>query len=287
MVMDYGAPFAGRSEDQRSAEIFLQAGLPVASVLEAAPDPGCLVIEDLGRQMLEDALEGTNDQGEPPELLLRAAELAGRVARDGTAVLAASDRANGPALDGERFRFEMDYFLENFVGNYKKITADQGVLRVWLYRLADAAAGDARDRVLCHRDFHSRNLMVATDGSVVMVDIQDARWGPDTYDLASLAFDAYLDRPDRWLEPMLKRFLSTAGCGDDDALRERLHRVAAQRMIKALGTFGYQTAVAGKRRYLQAIPRTLARLDRWLPRRGETGPIHEAFRALGLFQDRP
>ena len=48
------------------------------------------------------------------------------------------------------------------------------------------------ERVFCHRDFHSRNLMVLTDGSLAMVDIQDARWGPLTYDLASLLRDAYM-----------------------------------------------------------------------------------------------
>ena len=61
-----------------------------------------------------------------------------------------------------------------------------------LHELADRAAASPR-KVLCHRDFHSRNLMLPPDHSLAMVDIQDARWGPDSYDLASILRDAYIE----------------------------------------------------------------------------------------------
>ena len=47
-------------------------------------------------------------------------------------------------------------------------------------------------RVLCHRDYHSRNLMLSA-GELYIIDFQDARMGPDTYDLASLLRDSYVD----------------------------------------------------------------------------------------------
>ena len=46
--------------------------------------------------------------------------------------------------------------------------------------------------MLCHRDYHSRNLMLH-DGRLHIIDFQDARLGPDTYDLASLLRDSYVD----------------------------------------------------------------------------------------------
>ena len=46
--------------------------------------------------------------------------------------------------------------------------------------------------MLCHRDYHSRNLMLH-DGSLYIIDFQDARMGPDTYDLVSLLRDSYVD----------------------------------------------------------------------------------------------
>jgi aminoglycoside/choline kinase family phosphotransferase len=286
ILMDYGTPFDGESDDQRLTAIFIRAGLPVPEILDAAPDPGCLLLEDLGDRMLEDELETKNEQGETPELLLEAAELAGRIARDGSLALSESPRAGGPALDAERFRFEMEFFVENFIEKHRKIKADHGSLRAPLLKLADDAARTPTS-VMCHRDYHCRNIMVRPAGSLVLVDLQDARWGPDTYDLVSLIFDAYTDLADEWIEPLILRYLETAGVNDDTLVRHRIHMVGAQRMIKALGTFGYQIEVAKKTRYLDAIPRTLNRLDRLLAANEKTLAIHEAFRSLGLFTHHP
>ena len=46
-------------------------------------------------------------------------------------------------------------------------------------------------------------------------------------------------------------------------------------MIKALGTFGYQTTTLDEKRYLEAVPRTLERLERHLPRYAETSRLGE------------
>ena len=54
----------------------------------------------------------------------------------------------------------------------------------------------AEPRVLCHRDYHSRNLMLH-DGRLYIIDFQDARMGPDTYDLVSLLRDSYVDLAER------------------------------------------------------------------------------------------
>ncbi|MCH7781160.1 MAG: phosphotransferase, partial [Acidobacteria bacterium] len=195
ILMDYGVPFSGESDDQKLTTIFMRADLPVPAILDAAPNPGCLRLEDLGERMLEDELETANEQGETPKLLLEAAELAGRIVQDGSAALSNSDRADAPALDTDRFGFEMEFFLENFVGKYRKIKGDHGELRVLLLKLAEEAARTPRS-VMCHRDYHCRNIMVRPAGTLALIDLQDARWGPDTYDLASLVFDSYADLAD-------------------------------------------------------------------------------------------
>ena len=46
--------------------------------------------------------------------------------------------------------------------------------------------------MLCHRDYHSRNLMLH-ERQLYIIDFQDARMGPDTYDLVSLLRDSYVD----------------------------------------------------------------------------------------------
>jgi len=284
ILMDYGQPLEKPTDDVYINRIFSVATLRVAEILRISPETGCLVLEDLGDTLLEQALEEADTQNRL-RLLKRAAALAADIHRLGTPVLADSGRAGGPALDTERFCFEMEYFLEHYAGALRGLERIAGRVRTGLRELARRAA-DTPQRVLCHRDYHSRNLMLLDDGSLAMVDIQDARWGPDSYDLASLLRDAYVDIPEDWIEPLIRHYLDHL---DDappyDEFRRRFDIVAAQRMLKALGTFGYQITSLGRDRYAGAIPRTLARLRTLLPQRDETRALHRHLSGAGLLDD--
>ena len=113
--------------------------------------------------------------------------------------------------------------------------------------------------MLCHRDYHSRNLMLH-DGRLYLIDFQDARLGPDTYDLVSLLRDSYVDL-DRPRGRRADRVFSGAQEGvtapTSAEFRRRFDLMALQRNLKALGTFGYQTTTRGNTVYIQYIPRTL------------------------------
>jgi aminoglycoside/choline kinase family phosphotransferase len=286
VLMDYGSAFDGETDDVRLGRVFRRAGLRIADLIECAPRPGCLLLEDLGDRSLEGELASAelgNDRS-PPALLVRAVELAADIVTRGTPALLAELGADGPALDAERFRFEMDFFLEYFVGGYCGRQETPTALREQLHALAERAAVTPL-RVLCHRDLHSRNLNVLRDGALAMVDIQDARWGPDTYDLASLLRDAYVEIDESWIETLVGRYLDAQPARSADAgFRHRFDVVSAQRMIKALGSFGYLTVVKRMDRYLTAIPRTLKRLERLLPTIPETGALHTALTATGLLR---
>lgn len=284
VVMDYGAPFAGRSDDERLSEIFLEAGLPVAAIRVAGPEVGALVLEDLGDRTFESAVGGGRGPAAEVEALYRAAvDLAIAIADRGTLALRRSDRAAGPALDAERFRFEMDYFVEHYVLGFRGRREVGPAARAALHEIADLAA--ASPRVLCHRDFHSRNLMVRRDGTLAMVDLQDARWGPDTYDLASLLFDAYSDLEEAIVVEGSERYRAgLASPPEPGAFRARLDVVAVQRMIKALGTFGYQIHRMGRERYRDAVPRTVARLARLLPKAPVPPALPRELARLGLLE---
>ena len=67
--------------------------------------------------------------------------------------------------------------------------------------------------MLCHRDYHSRNLMLRDD-QLFIIDFQDARMGPDTYDLVSLLRDSYVDIADAQLEELIAYFLALKGQPD-------------------------------------------------------------------------
>jgi aminoglycoside/choline kinase family phosphotransferase len=112
---------------------------------------------------------------------------------------------------------------------------------------------------LCHRDYHSRNLMLH-QATLYMIDFQDARMGPDTYDLASLLRDSYVDLTAAQVDELIAFFLALKGeAGAEGAaeFRRRFDLMALQRNLKALGTFGYQTSTRGNTVYIQYIPRTI------------------------------
>lgn len=261
VVMDYGAPFDGLTDDVRLARVFQEAGLRVAEILDVVPGAGCLILEDLGDRTLEREVGDRRAAGLGLDAVYApAVDLAVDLAERGTAALSRSERAIGPALDEARFRFEMEFFLEQFATAHLKLGEIPETARRQAWALAAEAAATP-SRVLCHRDYHSRNLMVLGDGSLAMVDIQDARWGPDTYDLASLVCDAYVDldpgAPERWIETYRTALREPPA---RDGFEERFAVVALERMVKALGTFGYQAEVRGRRSYLDAVPRTVRRI---------------------------
>jgi aminoglycoside/choline kinase family phosphotransferase len=112
------------------------------------------------------------------------------------------------------------------------------------------------------------------EGTLYIIDFQDARMGPDTYDLVSLLRDSYVDLTEDEVDDLIAFFLALR-CGpgaqaqadDRDEFRRRFDLMAVQRNLKALGTFGFQTISRGNTVYIQYIPRTLnyvrANLERY------------------------
>jgi aminoglycoside/choline kinase family phosphotransferase len=101
---------------------------------------------------------------------------------------------------------------------------------------------------------------MVSDGRVYIIDFQDARMGPDTYDLVSLLRDSYMDMTERDVDDLIAYFLALKGrtqAGEVEEFRRRFDVMALQRNLKALGTFGYQTTTRRNPVYIQYIPRTL------------------------------
>ena len=84
--------------------------------------------------------------------------------------------------------------------------------------------------------------------------------GPDTYDLASLLSDSYVDFTGQQVDALIAFFLAQRAApeAEDRDFRRRFDLMALQRNLKALGTFGFQTTSRGNTVYIQYIPRTLS-----------------------------
>jgi aminoglycoside/choline kinase family phosphotransferase len=117
-------------------------------------------------------------------------------------------------------------------------------------------------QVFTHRDYHSRNLMVQDDRLTVL-DFQDARIGPITYDLASLLRDSYVCLAAEEQEALIVHYRDLAqreglACPAAEEFQRAFLRTGLQRNLKAIGTFAYQAVVKGVDRYLAYIPNTVS-----------------------------
>jgi N-acetylmuramate 1-kinase len=247
------------------------ASLPfvnVAGLLEQMPVPiplilghdealGIVALQDLGDVTLQAHL-GAEPYPSHAALYRQAVSLIATLQRRGAEL--ASDRylPYGVAFDVEKLTWELDFFLKYFVEGYRGAVlrdAERAAIRAECKHIVDELA--AEPRVLCHRDYHSRNLMLH-QGRLYMIDFQDARLGPDTYDLVSLLRDSYVDLTEVALNELIAYYLAlTTPLADEIAFRRRFDLMALQRNLKALGTFGYQTLTRGNTVYIQYIPRTL------------------------------
>jgi len=238
------------------ARLLSRMPLPVPGILGHSDPLGILALDDLGDVTLQSHL-GAGTLTEHDALYRQAVTFIGVLQTRGAELLTPSDGPAQLAFDVPKLTWEMDYFVKHFVEGYRGVAlspAERGALaREWAL-LVEELAGEPR--VLCHRDYHSRNLMVH-GGSLYVIDFQDARMGPDTYDLASLLRDSYVDITGSELDGFIAYFLAVTGIGDGAEFRRRFDVMAVQRNLKALGTFGYQASARGNPVYLQYIPRTL------------------------------
>jgi aminoglycoside/choline kinase family phosphotransferase len=238
--------------------------VPVPEILDHAGDLGVLSLQDLGDVTLQ-AYLGAVEPGVHVGLYRIAVSYIEIMQRRGAELASPDYPPYGIAFDVDKLVWELEFFTRHFVEGYKGARIDariRAALTEEWQVLAAELAGEPR--VLCHRDYHSRNLMLSS-GELYVIDFQDARMGPDTYDLASLLRDSYVDLTEETVQELISHFIAQRREGAPAAhgpewesdFRRRFDVMALQRNLKALGTFGYQTAERGNPVYIQYIPRTL------------------------------
>ena len=247
------------------ARLMAAMPVPVPRILGHSNALGILALQDLGDVTLQAHL-GAASPAEHAALYRQAVTLVDTIQRRGRDLASDAYVPYGVAFDVEKLSWELQFFVRHFLEAYRAAvltSAEREALAVELSRLAEELA--AEPRVLCHRDYHSRNLMLHDD-QLYIIDFQDARMGPDTYDLVSLLRDSYVDFTEREVDELIAFFLALRGVRADrggpatetGAFRRRFDVMALQRNLKALGTFGFQTTSRANPVYIQYIPRTLA-----------------------------
>lgn len=262
----YPRPGQNEEADFLSVQRYLQGlGLPVPQVYAHYSDEGLVILEDLGDDLLEAVVPVSDDAG-LTALYQSAVNILLEMVQRTSNRNDESCPAFSLAFDMEKLMWEMDFFVTHFIRGFCGTDPSPGALAM-LREFFSAICGllAAEPRVFCHRDYHSRNLLLH-HGRLVMIDFQDARMGPAQYDLASLLRDSYVTLPDELVDDLVEYYFHGTGTGPQvpslDRLRYVFDIMSLQRNIKALGTFGYQSSVMGTDRYLSAIPRTGAYIAR-------------------------
>ncbi len=239
------------------ATLMAKMPVPIPAVLGHADDLGILALQDLGDVTLQAHL-GAASPAEHAALYRQAVALIATLQRRGAELAAPAYLPYGIAFDVEKLTWELEFFTKHFLEAYRGVTLaedQRGALRDEFAVIVRELASEPP--VLCHRDYHSRNLMLH-ESQLYIIDFQDARMGPDTYDLVSLIRDSYVDLPEQTVDDLIAYFLALKGVtGPATEFRARFDVMALQRNLKALGTFGYQTTARRNPVYIQYIPRTL------------------------------
>jgi hypothetical protein len=262
------------------SRLFTAMPVPVPRILGHSDPLGVIALEDLGDVTLQ-AHFGAASRAEHAALYREAVSLITTIQARGRELASPVYLAYGVAFDVEKLTWELQFFTKHFLEGYRGATltaSERGVLDAEFGAIATDLASEPR--VLCHRDYHSRNLMLH-DGNLYIIDFQDARMGPDTYDLVSLLRDSYVDFSEQQVEELIAFFLakSSGSAVDEDEFRRRFDLMAVQRNLKALGTFGFQTTSRSNTVYIQYIPRTLSYARENLVRYPRFARLHDVLAA--------
>ena len=113
-------------------------------------------------------------------------------------------------------------------------------------------------------DYHVDNLMITKSGDCGLLDFQDARFGPVTYDLVSLLEDARRPVPQPIQKAMLQHYFDALPQYNTPEFKEAYPLMAVQRHTKVIGIFVRLFARDHKNRYLKHIPFVWSLLEKHL-----------------------
>ncbi len=252
------------------AAILAEAGVHVPRILAHDAGQGFMLLSDLGSTTF---LQALTDQ---PAM---AQDLYGD-AMDALIALQLSGHAkNLPPYDQALLSKELNLFPEWYIAQHlQKPLSDRQ------QTILDGVFGHilrnnlAQSKVLVHRDYHSRNLMMTSPNPGIL-DFQDAVYGPVTYDLVSLFKDAYirwdedriLDWVIRYWEKARKAGLPVAA--DFASFYRDFEWMGVQRHLKVLGIFARLHYRDGKSTYLNDMPVVMDYLRKACERYRELGPL--------------
>lgn len=238
------------------ADALLKLGFSAPSILSSDHVSGFLLLEDFGKEGIVDA------HAQPIEArYLAAIDVLAALHDKGPAL---SQTIDGPyeipTFDRTAFLTEVALFADWYAPYCDKqlqAQEQQSFVAHWS-GLFDELKTAETGFIL--RDVHSPNLMWLAEREplqqIGLLDFQDALWGPQLYDLASLVYDARITISANFRQQMLDRYQSMRKTSFERAdLDKHLAILGAQRTMKILGIFARLASHDAKMSYVAHMPR--------------------------------
>ncbi|WP_392891970.1 aminoglycoside phosphotransferase family protein [Pseudomonas migulae] len=268
IVMDAPPPQENCKPFVDIAFLLAKSGINVPKIYAEDLERGFLLLNDLGNKTYLDVIDGEN---------------ADDLFKDALQALLAFQQlpmvAPLPSYDVALLRRELELFPEWYVKRELGIELDAAQQMLWqnvTELLIDSAL--AQPKVLVHRDYMPRNLMLSEPNPGVL-DFQDAVYGPVTYDVTCLFKDAFLSWPEERVHGWLENYWQQAGAlgipvqpDFEDFLRAS-DLMGVQRHLKVIGIFARICHRDGKPRYLADVPRFFAYIEAVIARRPELAEL--------------
>jgi aminoglycoside/choline kinase family phosphotransferase len=275
IVMDAPPPQENCKPFVDIAHLLSRSGINVPKIYAEDLTRGFLLLSDLGAKTYLDVIDADSADGLFADAL--------------DALLAFQQLpmdAPLPSYDVALLRRELELFPEWYVRRHLGVELDPAQLALW-QRASDLLIDSAlaQPKVLVHRDYMPRNLMVSAPNPGVL-DFQDAVYGPVTYDVTCLFKDAFLSWPEERVQGWLGEYWGKAralGIPVQDSIEAFMRDsdlMGVQRHLKVIGIFARICHRDGKPRYLSDVPRFFAYIDAVLARRPELDDLRQLLSGL-------
>lgn len=269
---------------------FQKHGVQVPKVVGKSPKEGLILLEDLGDLTLERKFWESQDPSDSFPFYQQAIDEVVKIHGAATTDNQNSCTAFHIAFDTEKLLWEMNYGRKHLIEDLSKVNLTENesksLDRIFLeicQRL------DSEPKVICHRDYHSRNVMLKL-GKMRVIDFQDARMGPVQYDLVSLIHDSYVQLDEKTSEAILKDYLDKSdvlnGQGISQAHFDEIYLLQiVQRCFKACGSFSSFYNMREDTRYLKYLAPTIRKVANYLETLPDYIEFYKILNDYGILED--
>jgi len=238
-----------------------ESGVPVPAIYAYDPGSGGILFEDLGNRLLFHEVHAGGEAA-VSELYRQAVVILADFQLGARGGFLPEWCWDTPHYDRElMISRESNYFAREFCAKFIGIPNLPTGLQDEFSKLADRI-GQCPANYLIHRDYQSRNLMVA-DGRLRVIDFQGARFGPLGYDLASLLNDPYVTLTEAGKQQLIGHYLQRLGAYislDRARFMDDYYHIALQRNLQVLGAYAFLVQERGKEFFRPYIVPALERL---------------------------